>query len=181
MDHLFPAEAQIIIYRIFQECLTNISKHAGATEVSITIKEDDNLIALVLEDNGAGFDPVQVSGRRGSGRGMGLAALDERARMLGGTLKIRSQPGSGTRLTCIIPVEQRSKNRRQLIQDRRSRGADPVRPKTVTVRLLAPLTGTIRGKKVAGPSDLFPLPGRRLMIGGERWRALSRFCWLMTT
>ena len=109
LDHLFPAEAQIIIYRIFQECLTNISKHAGATEVSISIKKDGNLIALVLEDNGAGFDPVQVSGRRGSGRGMGLAALDERTRMLGGTLTIRSQPGSGTRLTCIIPVEQRSR------------------------------------------------------------------------
>ena len=100
LDHLFPADAQIIIYRIFQECLTNISKHAGATEVSITIKENDGLISLVLEDNGAGFDPAQVSARRATGRGMGLAALDERARMLGGTLKIRSQPGSGTRLTC---------------------------------------------------------------------------------
>ena len=60
LDQLFPADAQIIIYRIFQECLTNISKHAGATEVSIAIKEDDGLISLVMEDNGAGFDPAQV-------------------------------------------------------------------------------------------------------------------------
>jgi two-component system sensor histidine kinase UhpB len=106
LDQLFPSEAQIMIYRIFQECLTNISKHAGATEVSIAVKEKDSLISLVFEDNGAGFDPSQASARRASGRGLGLAALDERARMLGGTLKIRSQPGSGTRVTCVIPVNQ---------------------------------------------------------------------------
>ena len=107
LDHLFPSDAQIIIYRIFQECLTNISKHADATEVSIVVRKKDGLISLVLEDNGAGFDPAQVLGRRASGRGLGLAALDERARMLGGTLKIQSQPGSGTRLTCAIPVDQK--------------------------------------------------------------------------
>ncbi len=107
LDELFPADAHITIYRIFQECLTNISKHAGATEVSITIKEHDGLVSLVLEDNGAGFDPAQVAARRGADRGMGLAALDERARMLGGTLKIRSQPGSGTRLTWLFPLIRR--------------------------------------------------------------------------
>jgi PAS domain S-box-containing protein len=106
LDNLFPADAQIIIYRIFQECLTNISKHAGATEVSIAVKEHDGWVSLVLEDNGAGFDPVQVSARRATSRGLGLAALDERARMLGGTLEIRSQPGSGARVTCAIPIDR---------------------------------------------------------------------------
>ncbi len=109
MDHLFPADAQIIIYRIFQECLTNISKHAGATEVSVAIKENEGVISLMFEDNGAGFDLTQVAGRRGAGRGMGLATLNERARMLGGTLKVWSQPGSGTRLTCAIPVDQKAR------------------------------------------------------------------------
>jgi PAS domain S-box-containing protein len=106
LDQLFPADAQIIIYRVFQECLTNISRHAGAKEVSIEVRERDGLIYLVIEDNGAGFDPTQVLARRASGRGLGLAALDERARMLGGALEIRSQPGFGTRVTCVIPVEQ---------------------------------------------------------------------------
>jgi PAS domain S-box-containing protein len=106
LDQLFPAEAQIIIYRIFQECLTNISKHAGATEVSITVKEHDGLISLLIEDNGAGFDPALVLARRATGRGLGLAALDERARMLGGILEIRSQPGDGTSITLVIPVDQ---------------------------------------------------------------------------
>jgi signal transduction histidine kinase len=106
LDRLFPAEAQIIIYRIFQECLTNISKHAGATEVSVAVKEHNGLISLMIEDNGAGFDPALVLARRATGRGLGLAALDERARMLGGTLEIRSQPGVGTRVTCVIPVDR---------------------------------------------------------------------------
>lgn len=104
LDQLFPSDAQIIIYRIFQECLTNISKHAGASEVSITIRENDGLVSIALEDNGAGFDPAQVSSRRIAGRGLGLAALNERARMLGGTLEIRSQPGAGTKVTCVIPI-----------------------------------------------------------------------------
>lgn len=106
LDRLFPAEAQIIIYRIFQECLTNISKHAGATEVFIAVKENDGLISLMIEDNGAGFDPALVLARRATGRGLGLAALDERTRMLGGTLEIRSQTGAGTRMTCVIPVDR---------------------------------------------------------------------------
>jgi PAS domain S-box-containing protein len=104
LDRLFPSDLQIIIYRIFQECLTNISKHAGATEVSIVVKEDNDILSMVLEDNGVGFEPTGLLGRRSSGRGLGLAALDERARMLGGTLEIWSQPGSGTRVTCLIPI-----------------------------------------------------------------------------
>jgi PAS domain S-box-containing protein len=106
LDQLFPADAQIIIYRIFQECLTNISRHASATEVSIAVREHDGSISLVLEDNGAGFDPTQALAHRASGRGLGLAALNERARILGGVLEIRSQPGFGTRVTCVIPVDQ---------------------------------------------------------------------------
>jgi PAS domain S-box-containing protein len=104
LDQLFTSDAQIIIYRIFQECLTNISKHADASQVSIAIRKKDNLVSIVLEDNGAGFDLRQTSARRVAGRGLGLAALNERARMLGGTLDIRSQPGTGTKVTCVIPI-----------------------------------------------------------------------------
>lgn len=105
LDQLFTSDAQIIIYRIFQECLTNISKHAAASEVSIAVRQqEDGLVYIVLEDNGMGFDPAQVSTRRLTGRGLGLAALNERARMLGGTLEVRSRPGAGTKVTCIIPI-----------------------------------------------------------------------------
>jgi PAS domain S-box-containing protein len=105
LDHLFPADAQIIIYRICQECLTNISKHAGASKVSIAVRRENGLVYITLEDNGAGFDLNQALSRRKSGRGLGLAALNERARMLGGSLEIRSQPGAGTRVTCVIPID----------------------------------------------------------------------------
>jgi signal transduction histidine kinase len=104
LNDLFPAEAQIIIYRIFQECLTNISKHAEASEVSLWIKRGDGQISLVMEDNGKGFDVGEVWGRDATGRGLGLAALHERARMLGGSLEITSRMGAGTRITCNIPV-----------------------------------------------------------------------------
>ncbi len=104
LDDLFPSEAQIIIYRIFQECLTNISKHARATEVDIAVRKSDGAIAMILEDNGLGFDPVEAAAYRAAGRGLGLAALEERTRMLGGSLEIRSRPGQGTRVTCIIPM-----------------------------------------------------------------------------
>ena len=107
LDQLFSLDAQIIIYRIFQECLTNISKHAGASEVSIAVqRQADGLVNIVLEDNGRGFDPAQISARRSAGRGLGLAALSERARMLGGTLRISSRPGAGTRVTVAIPIVQ---------------------------------------------------------------------------
>jgi PAS domain S-box-containing protein len=104
LDQLFTSDAQILIYRIFQECLTNISKHAGASQVSISVRKEDELVSIVLEDDGAGFDLVQLSARRIAGRGLGLAALNERARMLGGNLEIRSQPGAGTKVTCVIPI-----------------------------------------------------------------------------
>jgi PAS domain S-box-containing protein len=105
LDQLFPPEAQILIYRIFQECLTNISKHAGASEVSIEVRREDGLVFIVLEDNGVGFDMNLVTSRRKGDRGLGLAALNERVRMLGGSLEIRSQPGAGVRVTCVIPVD----------------------------------------------------------------------------
>jgi len=106
MNDLFPQEAQIIIYRIFQEALTNILKHAQAGKVSIVVKKQQGHVSFVVEDDGTGFDLARVLARNAAARGLGLAALDERARMLGGSLKIWSQPGVGTRITCDIPLGQ---------------------------------------------------------------------------
>jgi two-component system, NarL family, sensor histidine kinase UhpB len=104
LDHLFPQEAQIIIYRIFQESLNNISKHAQATEVLMGIQQQDGVVEIILEDNGVGFDVPAALRRDPSKPGMGLAALGERTRMLGGVMEIKSQAGSGTRITCRVPV-----------------------------------------------------------------------------
>ncbi len=106
LNSLFPPEAQIIIYRIFQECLNNITKHAGACKVSVAVRLDGGAVSFILEDDGAGFDVAQILNRDGTRRGLGLAALDERARMLGGTCQIWSRAGAGTKIVCTIPVSQ---------------------------------------------------------------------------
>jgi signal transduction histidine kinase len=104
MNHLFGQEAQIIIYRIFQESLTNIAKHARASRVTLAIKAADGTVTFTVEDNGQGFDMGKVLARGAASKGLGLAALHERARMLGGTLKVWSQTGRGTKMTYTIPL-----------------------------------------------------------------------------
>ena len=111
LDRLFPQEAQILIYRIFQECLTNISKHARATTINVAVRQEGAALAITLEDNGAGFDLAKVLAREASGRGLGLATLDERTRMLGGALEIWSRPGVGTRITCRVPISEVNQSR----------------------------------------------------------------------
>jgi signal transduction histidine kinase len=89
-----PAEAQVAIYRICQEALNNIAKHAGASKVEINLKHDGNSIELGIHDNGQGFDPEQPipSGH------YGLSMMRERAEEVGAQLLITSQVGHGTEL-----------------------------------------------------------------------------------
>ena len=93
---------QTIIYRLVQEALTNIGKHAEPTQVSISAREENGRLCLVIEDDGHGFDLSQVD--RDPNRGLGLAAMRERLYIVGGSLEIWSQKGQGTRLTFTIPI-----------------------------------------------------------------------------
>jgi len=104
IDSLFSREARINIYRISQELLTNIGKHAQASRVNFVISGDDHRVRLVIEDNGNGFDLEGLSKRGLEARGMGLAALNERAQMLQADLDIQSQPGKGCKTSITIPV-----------------------------------------------------------------------------
>jgi signal transduction histidine kinase len=106
IDHLFSHEPQIRIYRILQEALTNIVKHAQAKNVSLAIKKEGVRISFALEDDGRGFDVEQVLTRDATQRGLGLSSMDERVRMLGGLLDLRSQVGKGTRITFTIPMKR---------------------------------------------------------------------------
>jgi PAS domain S-box-containing protein len=105
VDDLFPLDSQILIYRIFQESLTNIGRHSGSQQVSLAISRGEDEVTLVVEDYGKGFDMKEVAVRYSAEKGLGLAAIDERARMLGGALTISSSKGKGTRLTVVIPLE----------------------------------------------------------------------------
>jgi signal transduction histidine kinase len=88
------------LYRMAQEALTNIARHANATRVRLRIATTPHRIRLTVEDNGQGFEMSGASGEH-----YGLVGLNERARLLGGTLRLESSPGAGTRLTLTIPLK----------------------------------------------------------------------------
>ncbi len=101
IDPLFPLPTQTAIYRIIQESLTNIGKHSQADLLLVAITRHDDRVSFLIQDNGKGFD--QAQSRRQS-LGMGLAAMQERARMVGGVLSIWSQEGVGTKVSLDIPI-----------------------------------------------------------------------------
>jgi signal transduction histidine kinase len=105
IENSFSGEHQILIYRIFQEALTNVAKHSGGNAVTIFIKHRDGDVAFQMQDNGKGFDLEEVLPNSNNNRGLGLAAMEERVRMMGGDLKLWSQPGQGTRLQFTVPVD----------------------------------------------------------------------------
>ncbi len=97
--------AQTSVYRIFQETLANISKHAAATEVTIQIRQQNNAINFLVADNGHGFDLAEIRTKASGERGMGLASIEERVYMFNGTSEIWSQNGMGTRVSFVLPAE----------------------------------------------------------------------------
>jgi len=96
----FDQHYNIAIFRIFQETLNNIAKHAEASEVKVEIKEEDGNFHLIIEDNGIGFNPNGES----KARSFGILGMTERAMMMDGTLTVRSDPGKGTTLHLIVPT-----------------------------------------------------------------------------
>lgn len=107
VDHIFSREAQLLIYRIFQEALTNIVRYAEATKISFAVMQQNGSISFVIEDNGNGFDVDEVRGINPAERGMGLATMAKRAEMLGGGLEIRSREKNGTRVTLTFPLDRK--------------------------------------------------------------------------
>lgn len=106
IDDLFAHDAQITLYRIFQEIVTNVGKHARASQVVVRIQRERNGVSFHVGDNGCGFDLTHVCNREPSEKGLGLAALDERVRMLKGALEIRTHPGTGTGIGFRVPVTE---------------------------------------------------------------------------
>jgi signal transduction histidine kinase len=104
IDDLFPAPAQVTIFRIFQGALSNIGKHAQATRIAISInKNAPGQVCFSIKDNGRGFNVEAALSQPGDAAGDGLYAMEERAKMLGGSLRIESRPGRGTELRLSLP------------------------------------------------------------------------------
>jgi PAS domain S-box-containing protein len=100
-----PDAVTICFYRVLQEALTNVAKHAHASHVRVALRCDADTLSLSVEDDGQGFDvSTEVSVSR-QPRGIGLLGMRERLELLGGRLEIKSQPGQGTYLVAYAPRE----------------------------------------------------------------------------
>ncbi len=91
------ARVEINLFRIAQEVLTNVAKHARAEHVLVTLRATDDVVRLVIADDGVGFDPAQLAMPDGD-RGWGLMNMTERAEAMGGTFRVESRPRQGTRV-----------------------------------------------------------------------------------
>jgi PAS domain S-box-containing protein len=98
-----PPNVAVCLYRIVQEALRNISRHAGATEAAISLVGEDQAIRLLIRDNGKGFDP----GQKTSTVGLGLDSMKERAHLIGADFSLESQPGGGTMIEVLAPLSRR--------------------------------------------------------------------------
>jgi len=94
-----PSEVETTLYRIVQEALTNVAKHADATRISILLMRKDEAAVLVVEDDGKGFDLGEIRPE-----GLGIAGMRERVGLLGGQLRLEGAPGKGTTLAVEVPL-----------------------------------------------------------------------------
>ena len=95
-----PKEVSLCIYRIAQEGLRNVAKHAHAKEVHIRLVGTNGSLFLSIRDSGVGFDTAGLEGKRG----LGLASMEERVRLIRGSLSIYSEPGHGTTIEVRAPL-----------------------------------------------------------------------------
>jgi signal transduction histidine kinase len=106
MDGRFSAEVEIAAYRIVQEALTNVTRHAQANSCRVYMQRLAHTLLVTVEDDGRGFDPQAIG--RAPHRGLGLVGIRERVVAAGGILRLESSPGKGTRVSVELPVESLS-------------------------------------------------------------------------
>lgn len=104
IDSLFSEKKQVNIYRIFQEIFNNIRKHANTDSVLADIEKKGDYVSFEVQDHGKGFEIEAVNKKKLEQKGLGLAAMEERVRILGGYFKIRSSEKSGTKIQFVIPI-----------------------------------------------------------------------------
>jgi PAS domain S-box-containing protein len=106
-DERLPIEMEITLFRVAQEALTNVRKHAGTQRVSIELTRRNGEICLAVQDFGSGFDPAALETLGGSpGERVGFAGMRERVNMLGGEFEIQSRQGEGTCIVATIPLKR---------------------------------------------------------------------------
>jgi len=109
-DTRLPPETEEALFRIVQEALNNVVKHARTDRAEIGLHVGDELVSLLIEDAGVGFDPAHVSSGTSH---LGLTSMRERVKALGGTLEIESQPGAGTHIKVEVPLAKEEETIRE--------------------------------------------------------------------
>jgi signal transduction histidine kinase len=99
-----PSEVELVLYRVAQEALTNIAKHADASRVWLDVDRTGNDVTISIRDDGRGFDHNVSAASDGRGLGLGLFGMEERVALVGGRFRIWSRPGSGTEIFAFIPL-----------------------------------------------------------------------------
>lgn len=102
LDARLPRDVELVLYRVGQEALTNITRHAAAQQVAVQLIRDHEQVVLSITDNGQGFDPMQPT--CAEGHGLGLLGMRERLGMIGGALAIQSTVGKGSEIIAKAPV-----------------------------------------------------------------------------
>ena len=111
IDDLFSENSKIYFFRIIQEAITNIIKHANATKASLYIERNSDYLMMTIADNGKGFNIKNYSAENLPTAGLGLSNIAERVKLLKGKLKIRSNPEEGTVIQVNIPIGEFQNNR----------------------------------------------------------------------
>jgi signal transduction histidine kinase len=99
-----PAHVEVALYRIAQEALQNVMKHASASRVTLRLTADDGQVRLLVEDDGCGFRAVDAGRNRNGDQSYGLVGMRERAELVGARLDVTSTPASGTKVLVELAV-----------------------------------------------------------------------------
>jgi signal transduction histidine kinase len=101
-----PREVEAVCFRVTQEALVNVIRHASARQVQVELRQDAEAVHLAIRDNGVGFDPAAVEQGNGPHRKLGLTAMRQRVELLGGSWSIESAVGKGTVIHICLPIDE---------------------------------------------------------------------------
>jgi PAS domain S-box-containing protein len=106
----FTAMIENTAFRVFQESISNILRHAAARSVRVTLKRDGDTLELTVQDDGRGFDPAAAGKHALEGKSLGVLGMRERVRLAGGRIELESSPGAGTRVQVWLPALERTES-----------------------------------------------------------------------
>jgi signal transduction histidine kinase len=103
-EERYSAPIETVCFRVAQEALTNVARHAEATSVRVELRRDDGRLRLEVRDDGCGFDAEAALAAARAGASLGLAGMRERVALVGGELRIAARPGAGCAIVATIPL-----------------------------------------------------------------------------